>query len=157
MPFLRSATKCCRNCRRTKSDRRFNFQWHCLTMMPFFISEHNCLRCGCFSGRFLFHRNLQTFRLRWKPNSIWIFMRLEMFSAASAKNECFSQLSHKKQPTAEHCGLFLNFMGYLWMFFFIFQFHDLTENKKTFIVYRMMINNYRNKGQWSCLLQKYPL
>ena len=49
-----------------------------------FTLQHNCLRCDCFPGRFSFLRNLQTFHLRWKPFSVWIFMRQEMFSGETA-------------------------------------------------------------------------
>ena len=52
--------------------------------MPPFLLQNKCLRCDCFSGRILFYRNLQTFRLRGKSFSVWIFMRSEMFSEETA-------------------------------------------------------------------------
>ena len=44
----------------------------------FFIAN-KYRRCDCFSGRFLFYRNLQTITLRWKLFSVLTFMLSEMF------------------------------------------------------------------------------
>ena len=43
------------------------------------------MRCDCFSGRFLFYRNLQTITLGWKLFSVFDFMHLEMFSEETAQ------------------------------------------------------------------------
>ena len=50
----------------------------------FFIAN-KYRRCDCFSGRFLFYRNLQTITLRWKLFSVLIFMLSEMFSEETAQ------------------------------------------------------------------------